>query len=301
MDYDVVYKKFISISEEADFPEQLGTKEKHWISNNRYLFKRGRDETGEDWAEVVASALCELLNIPHAAYCFAQDKDGRAGVITKTIVPPGGLLIHGNELMKRHGDYEYAKTYHIHKYTLKRVAGLIRHLCNDGLNPPISVKENLKESFYYFFMYLILDTLIGNQDRHHENWGIILLNNQMFLAETFDHASSLGRNDNPENKKRILSGKDKRLTIKEYCARAKTPFYNNDEEKRLTTIDACMYFSQMFHITDSIDLSVVNKENLISIFDSLPTKEIKNGPDDVSIEFAIAMILENKKRLTKGE
>ena len=57
----------------------------------------------------------------------------------------------------------------------------------------------------------------------------------------------------------------------------------------------------MFHITDMIDLSVVNINNLISIFNSLPTEEIKNGPDEVSIEFAIAMILENKKRLTKGE
>ena len=202
-----MYKNFISISEEADFPEQLGTKEKHWIGDNQYLFKRGRDETGEDWAEVVASALCELLNIPHAAYCFAQDKDGRAGVITKTIVPPRGQLIHGNELMKRQGGYEYTKTYHIHKYTLKRVAGLIRHLCNDGLKPPRSVGEDSKEAFYYFSMYLILDALIGNQDRHHENWGIVRLENQMFLAETFDHASSLGRNDHIEYKKRFCREK----------------------------------------------------------------------------------------------
>lgn len=45
--------------------------------------------------------------------------------------------------------------------------------------------------------YLMLDALIGNTDRHHENWGILRKRTesgwQGMLAPTFDHASSLGR------------------------------------------------------------------------------------------------------------
>jgi len=42
-----------------------------------------------------------------------------------------------------------------------------------------------------------LDAVIGNTDRHHENWGILLKQNENqwigSVAPTFDHASSLGR------------------------------------------------------------------------------------------------------------
>ena len=45
--------------------------------------------------------------------------------------------------------------------------------------------------------YLVLDALIGNVDRHHENWGVLRkrTNGEWLdrLAPTFDHASSLGR------------------------------------------------------------------------------------------------------------
>ena len=45
--------------------------------------------------------------------------------------------------------------------------------------------------------YLLLDAVIGNVDRHHENWGILGKDVDGSvkgrLAPTFDHASSLGR------------------------------------------------------------------------------------------------------------
>lgn len=51
--------------------------------------------------------------------------------------------------------------------------------------------------------YLVLDALVGNTDRHHQNWGVVvqgkrgadqvLLVHSIQLAPTFDHASSLGR------------------------------------------------------------------------------------------------------------
>lgn len=48
-----------------------------------------------------------------------------------------------------------------------------------------------------FAAYLTLDALIGNTDRHHENWGLQRRRTRNgwrgFLAPSFDHASSLGR------------------------------------------------------------------------------------------------------------
>ena len=48
-----------------------------------------------------------------------------------------------------------------------------------------------------FADYLVLDALIGNTDRHHENWGLLMKqvgdHLQGILAPTFDHVSALGR------------------------------------------------------------------------------------------------------------
>ena len=51
--------------------------------------------------------------------------------------------------------------------------------------------------------YLVLDALILNTDRHHENWGVLRTTNRdqtvsYQIAPSFDHASSLARNEPPE-------------------------------------------------------------------------------------------------------
>jgi hypothetical protein len=51
--------------------EAMGSKYKFWFEYpelGRCLYKQARLDLGEDWAEKVASELCELLGIPHANY-----------------------------------------------------------------------------------------------------------------------------------------------------------------------------------------------------------------------------------------
>ena len=78
---------------DPDLFEQLGTKSKFWFAKERklYLYKQGRANTGENWAEVVSSRICDLLSIPHAHYDFALYGKNE-GVICESIVPSGGRL-----------------------------------------------------------------------------------------------------------------------------------------------------------------------------------------------------------------
>jgi hypothetical protein len=59
----------------ADLPEQQGTKTKYWVrlknDNQKMLFKIGRENTGENWAEKVTCELAELFGLPHAHYDFS--------------------------------------------------------------------------------------------------------------------------------------------------------------------------------------------------------------------------------------
>ena len=79
-------------------PEPLGSKPKFWFreGERRLLFKADDRGTGEDWAEVIASHLCDLLGIPHVEYELAQEFDKdipvRPGVICENMVSSGIYL-----------------------------------------------------------------------------------------------------------------------------------------------------------------------------------------------------------------
>jgi hypothetical protein len=64
--------------------EAMGSKYKFWFEHpelGRCLYKQARLDLGEDWAEKVASELCELLGIPHANYELAATSEGNLGVV----------------------------------------------------------------------------------------------------------------------------------------------------------------------------------------------------------------------------
>ncbi len=97
-------------ADELETFEQLGSKDKFWYDERKYLFKARRSKTGEDWAEVIAAQLADRLGLPHARYDLAQAinlpaaEPGEAereprGVRSLNFTPPDGRLVVGNELI----------------------------------------------------------------------------------------------------------------------------------------------------------------------------------------------------------
>lgn len=295
------------IEAQPDTIEQLGTKAKVWLEGKQYLFKRGRSGTVEDWAEVVSSALCEILGIPHAKYQFAKSDKNELGVISTSIVPKGGILFHGNDLIaEKYRRYDKQKIARQIDYRLLKILNIFRlYTKSYALKPPLTYKEipGIKTPFDIFLGYLMFDTLIGNQDRHHENWGIIRTNDgNFFLAETFDHASSLGRVRNDKKRLQILEGVDPRQTIREFCAKAETPFYDKNPDTgsfvRLKTIDAFMWAARNSKRAAKSWIEQLNNlsdDRIQHIFSSLP--KLENSPTKIAADFAIAMLHENMHRL----
>jgi hypothetical protein len=72
---------------------------------------------------------------------------------------------------------------------------------------------------------LLLDALIGNTDRHHENWGLLRsgvgVSANHRLAPSFDHASSLGREMLDERRVRLI----KERKIEEYVRSGRGAIY----------------------------------------------------------------------------
>lgn len=281
--------------------EQLGTKPKFWFQNDdnkSYLFKESRQGSGEHWAEKVACELCGLLDLPHAKYELAMF-DGKKGTICPNFVPDGAQLIHGNQLLQnRKKNKSVTKFYHVKEHKLNLV---LRTILLSRAKPPIEWEDTsrIRRGIDIFVGYLMLDAWIANQDRHHENWGLIYTKNkEIHLAPTFDHASSLGRNESDKRRKHKLThkGRDGRPLICSYVERAYSAFYSSKDSKRLSTMKAFEGSARRNPVAGNFwinRLQSISDRDIKRIFESIPKTEISKA----AVEFAMEMLRLNSNKL----
>ncbi len=192
-------------NEDVLAPEEMGSKSKEWVrvggDTEPWLFKNARisqsQVTGEHWAEKIAAEIADLLNIPHAKVELAN-LERSPGCISRRfpeLAQPGAELIHGNDLLTGAVlGYDRTKQFRQSDHTVENILAAISHVLPDATEQRVA--------FQQMAGYLILDAIILNTDRHHENWALIRIIHpdgriSHTMAPTFDHASSLGRNEPP--------------------------------------------------------------------------------------------------------
>ena len=209
-----------NINFNAEDLEQLGTKEKFWFlfspqESLKWLFKFSRENTGEHWSEKVAEQLCKLIGIPHVKYDLALC-NGRLGIISPSTIGDFERMVMGNEILHNHSPKEYPipeqgaeKYVRVKEHTVSRVLGCLDR--SEIMPPKTDFEIGGLNAGDVFCGYLMLDALISNQDRHHENWAIIVDNKtgERFLCPTYDHAASLGRELLDEERIERLNTRDK--------------------------------------------------------------------------------------------
>jgi len=232
----------------SDWPaageEQLGTKPKQWIARTEtdlWLWKAatfnrrpdGSDyRKGDDWSERVACEVGRVLGLPVAESDLAE-RCGTPGVISRRFLSHPEALVHGNELLPACDD-PHDRT----GYTIDAVAAVLSEV-----DPPAS-KPALPTAMDWFVGYLVLDVLIGNTDRHIENWGVVRYAGGVRLAPSFDHASSLGFMLSDQQRADRLETKDQLRNVRAYAAAARSKFEGRphpagvaiDGLRRLTSI-----------------------------------------------------------------
>ncbi|CAK0739151.1 conserved hypothetical protein [Gammaproteobacteria bacterium] len=288
----------------SELSEQLGSKKKFWcrIKEQRYLFKVGRQGTGENWAEKVAAELANLLGVPHALYDLAVCK-GEYGVLSPAIVPPDGRLILGNELLAElHTDYPLQRIRNVSDHTLPRIHAL---LSREEVKIPIDWQPSnlsIQSAFDVFIGYLLFDAWIANQDRHHENWGLINYNGVIHLAPTYDHAASMGQNETDANRRERLDTRDQGRHINSYIKKARSAIYaGKNETKPLLTIDAFNYAAHRRPRAAKFWLDRLKQINITECritFEQLP---VSVGISEVGIDFSLTLLRLNRDRLLQHE
>ncbi len=206
-------------------PEEMGGKTKFWYGkpddNTNWLFKYPRPNTGEHWAEKIASEVASVMEVTHAKVELAQFQRER-GSVTESFARGGRELFHGNELLEiTIEDYDPTARFHHSHHTLKNIWLALEHIFEQP-----EATENAK---LLFAEYLVLDAIIGNTDRHHENWGILRRRvgdeGKGFIAPSYDHASSLGRELRDERRDRLMAEN----RVGDYAVRGRGAIYWSED------------------------------------------------------------------------
>ena len=187
-------------------PEDMGSKSKFWYTRRedgaRWLFKHPRPNSGEHWAEKIAEQVAVLLEIPRGEVELAVFGEAR-GSATKSFAGDNQELVHGNQILEwAEAGYDADRRFRQSSHTL--------HSVMRGMDRVFVSTEDAEGAKRRFAEYATLDALIGNTDRHHENWGIVTgraaSGLEVSLAPSYDHASSLGRELTDERRDARLKG-----------------------------------------------------------------------------------------------
>lgn len=216
--------------------EQMGSKRKFWFrfQDELWLFKQARPNTGEHWAEKIASEIAALLKLPTHEVHLAR-YEGHMGCAVKSFLKMDHTLVHGNELLAGAIEgYDKSKQRGQADHNFPNiVSALERRFRTPEVR--LSVSKRLVG-------YLVLDALVGNTDRHHENWGIVVKpviqndaggipvsKRRIGLAPTFDHGSSLGR-ELLEDRARQLAADP--VAIDRYIRKATGGIFENAQARK---------------------------------------------------------------------
>jgi hypothetical protein len=186
----------------------------------RYMFKRSANRYPEQfWAEIIAYEISTLLEIP-APPCYAayDSSNGQCGALSAWFYKEGKESFYsaGNFFHKRIPDFDREK-------------GTQHNIIDaDEFNNRVLGKVQIFE----FWSMILFDVIIGNTDRHQDNWGHLLhavklsksvarrrgekFDIKWKFAPWFDNGTSLGhelltekftRWDNPALDRYIFRGK----------------------------------------------------------------------------------------------
>lgn len=287
----------------AESPEQLGTKRKYWfrVEDRRLLFKAEERGTGDDWAEKAACELCDLLGLPHVHYDLAiETVSNTPGVICESCVKRPVSLVLGNQVLLAL-DPKYpaddANKYKVKAHTVDAVAHALELLKPP---PPIwmgKAPAGIESALDVFAGYVMLDAWIANQDRHHENWGVMFAAETLELAPTFDHGAAMARNVTDEERQERLTSRDRNRQVDAFVRKARSAFFEaNDSTRPMLTQDAWQAFAARAPTAAGLwlaRLATIDEAMVDRVLGEVP----ENRMSPLTREFTLKLLIANRQRL----
>ncbi len=275
-----------------------GTRNKHILTSNlglvyffkKSLFKPGKDYKYEFWSEIIASQIGRLLSFNVVPYDVAYFKN-EIGCISKSIIDINNEELNEGYgyIVEKHPDFQdnYRKSHSFQKIvgSLKKLK--LEHLINDVIK------------------MIIFDAIIGNSDRHSENWAVVISNKK--LNEAIKNVSQLSWLDKLKLQFILLFISKGKFTISKFDKKMKkdickfSPLYDNGSSLARELDDKKM--EELLNNNDKFEI-FINKgkpdirwnDNKLNHFELINTIKI-DYPDEVNKVFEIIKSRYSKKIL----
>jgi hypothetical protein len=274
--------------------EPMGGKPKRWVvqpeTGDLWLFKevdrvnaRGVP-VGEDWAEKIVSEVARHADVAVAMVELAIS-GGTRGTISRTIRSLGEDLVHGNELLFGQNtgypkDANFGEWYTVRASMDALLARSVKEPATGG------------DGCASFAEYLLLDALVANSDRHHQNWAVLVdADGLARMAPSFDHGSSLGFLLDDQERARRLRSKDRGFTVDAWASRGKSPFFFDG--RRQTMLDAALEGTRLSNASVSGFVARVDVPTAIAAIDRVPMSIMSDAAKD----FARQLVTVNYRRM----
>jgi HipA-like C-terminal domain len=289
------------LQKDAIDSEDVGARTKFWveIDGKRQLVKVEDRNTGEDWAEKISCELAELVGLPHAFYNLAriiESEEPKPGVLSQSFAEPPLTLELGNQLLlKLDVNYPSEGRYRVSQHTINAVFD-----ATSKLKVPLQTADEstcLEGGADFFVGYLLFDTWIANQDRHHQNWGALRNGNSSHLAPTFDHGAALARNLSSKERSERMISKDGNRSIKAFAERARSALYESTESRKpLSTFDAFICFAKFAPSGAAYwqkKICNANTSAVENIINQVPSQRM----DEETKKFTLQLLQNNQARI----
>lgn len=269
--------------EEHEYYNTGGTRNKAIVENPQngdlYFFKTSLKKTAIDytyefWSEIIASAIGKLLGFDVLNYDVALN-NGQLGCLSKSMIDAEHQQLDEGYKWLLRNNMDYNIDNH-EAYTFQIIDSTLQHQF-----PNRAFINNIIST-------IVFDSIIGNEDRHQENWGIIVsfskrrtrgLSSYTFqfveynYAPIYDNGSSLGRELTEQKVKNILNDQ---IQLDSYINRGRSEIHWNGKSGKLR------HFELIKEIADSgYKHIIINEiERIRQNYDSKDIESIINSIDN---------------------
>lgn len=235
-----------------------GSRKKMLAINNKLeiaMFKYEREDydCSEACSEKLAYEIAKVLGYDCAKIELAVDNDNQIGVLNYYFSDSDeshtDIVAYLNKNIKERNNY----------YTISNIKNVL-----DSINTSL---------FKGFIKIMLFDALIGEQDRHEENWGITEKKGKSFISPLYDNGDSLLREfKNPVNARKYYDGiKD----FNAYINRSQTLIYKEDKKNKYKHFELIKYLYDNFPqdiLPEINNLTKLTDEIIEDLVDKIPNE-----------------------------
>lgn len=237
-----------------------GSREKKVVKdkfNNKAIFKYEGEGylVSEACSEKLSYEIAKVLGYDCARIELAQDNEGRLGILNYLFVDIDDK-IHMDVVVYLNKNNESRENF----YTLENIKSTL-----DSMDTKL---------FEGFIRIMIFDALVGEQDRHEENWGIEIIDDSYKISPFYDNGCNLLREFKDENL--AMKYYNGQKNFDSYVTRSKTYIYNDKTRKRYKHFELVNHLNKFYPKIVKNEILKLNKLN-----DSVISEIVNKIPDEL--------------------